>query len=228
MRNRENLVIMDDPAGANGTRNRQGIYLSRGSLVLITAIVLCCLCGAGFLVYHFLSCHSKLLTPVCDSSMCDPLHSNSDGSAHGGTRPNGEDELQNETEVIDVMLPRSVIPLAYDLKFTPFLDADNFTFNGVASIRIRAMEACRNVTLHENGLKIDKSSVRVLDVASQRSIGVLQQFRIEAKQFYVIELEDELKKGDTYEVHIDFVGILNDDLQGFYRSSYNLGDDTVR
>lgn len=227
---RETLV-MDSPQ-TTFTRNR-GVYLSRGSLCLITSIVLCCLVGTAFLVYHFVSCHNELLRPsICDAH-CDHHHTN--GATHhmpthspGANSENGDSsQKRNETPVIDVKLPRSVVPLGYDLKIVPFLIVDNFTFNGEAKIRVKVMEDCLNITLHAMALKIEKKSVQLLDVtANSKNIPISSQYQVEVKQFYVMETDQPLLKDHIYELSMKYVGILNDYLQGFYRSSYQVGNET--
>lgn len=149
------------------------------------------------------------------------------GPRHG----EGEEEAAAEkksasAEVLDLFLPRSVIPLQYDLKFIPFLDEGNFTYNGVAKIRVNVTENCRNVTLHARVLKIDQETLNVWHVREKRNVGVEKQYIVEAKQFYVIEVEEELQAGELYEVNINFKGMLNDDLEGFYKSKYEVGNET--
>lgn len=219
---------MDSPPTTTFTRHRTGIYLSRTSLVIITAIVLCCLCGVAALLYHFLQCHNNL-TPACN---LDPHDHNNHHHHHHGANGNeatlgSTEDAKNETEVIDLFLPRSVVPLQYDLKFIPFLDESNFTYNGVAKIRVKVVESCKNITLHAKALKIDKPS---LSVRLARDTGAVltveSQYIVEEKQFYVIEMEEELQANEIYEVHINFKGMLNDDLEGFYRSKYEVGNTT--
>lgn len=40
------------------------------------------------------------------------------------------------------------------------------------------------------------------------------------RQFYVAQLNEALALGQLYLLKMEFVGFLNDDLKGFYRSSY--------
>lgn len=134
--------------------------------------------------------------------------------------------MKNDTKAIDLFLPRSVVPLQYDLKFTPFLDEGNFTFNGVAKIRVLVKERCRNITLHAKALRIDKDSLSVWRVRDNRQVAVENQTIVDAKQFYVLQMEEELEEDELYEVNINFKGLLNDDLEGFYRSKYELNNET--
>ena len=40
------------------------------------------------------------------------------------------------------------------------------------------------------------------------------------REFYIIKLSKPIVKGNIYRVSIDFVSGLNDELRGFYRSTY--------
>ena len=42
----------------------------------------------------------------------------------------------------------------------------------------------------------------------------------EDREFYILKLGKKIEKGNVYRVSIDFVSELNDELRGFYRSTY--------
>lgn len=48
------------------------------------------------------------------------------------------------------------------------------------------------------------------------------------KQFYVAHLEEPLMEGQRYILSMDFEGHLNDQLHGFYRSTYRDADGTEK
>lgn len=48
------------------------------------------------------------------------------------------------------------------------------------------------------------------------------------KQFYLAHLEEPLVKGQKYILSMAFVGHLNDQLHGFYRSTYRDADGTEK
>lgn len=166
--------------------------------------------------------------PACNSHHSHIHNNESNMEPRHGEEGDGEGEDKKSTtaEVLDLFLPRSVIPLQYDLKFIPFLDEGNFTYNGVAKIRVNVTENCRNVTLHARVLKIDPETLNIWHVREKRNVGLEKQYIVEAKQFYVIEVEEELQAGELYEVNINFKGMLNDDLEGFYKSKYEVGNET--
>lgn len=44
----------------------------------------------------------------------------------------------------------------------------------------------------------------------------------EEKQFFILHLSGSLESGSQYRVFIRYTGLINDRLQGFYRSSYKM------
>ena len=47
-----------------------------------------------------------------------------------------------------------------------------------------------------------------------------------ARQFFIIHLGKPLLKGQQYRIAMSYLGNLNDVLQGFYRSSYTVNNQT--
>lgn len=119
----------------------------------------------------------------------------------------------------NVRLPRSLVPVHYDVELTPRLDG-NFTFNGSVAILVHCATETSNVTLHIKDLNV--SDVSVNDAASAGGSRVEHDRYDEDKrlQFLVIKLKRPLNAGSNYTIRMNFVGHLNDDLAGFYRSSY--------
>uniref|UniRef100_A0A182NCK3 Aminopeptidase N n=1 Tax=Anopheles dirus TaxID=7168 RepID=A0A182NCK3_9DIPT len=177
------------------------------------------------------------------------------GGATGAddTHPTGgrsdEDVLASSVRE-DLRLPRSIEPVAYDIRLVPWLVEDNFTFSGTVEILVNVLEDCNNVTLHVAALDIHSASVvRVqaevatneeAEDAPERSdhVGPLDRdllvetveidhnLTVASKQFYVLMLKSQLRKGDQYVVRMRYEGVLNDYLQGFYRSSYTANNET--
>ena len=54
----------------------------------------------------------------------------------------------------------------------------------------------------------------------KRIIGVTGHEFDTKRDFYIIKLEKPIVAGNIYLLYIDFVSKLNDDLKGFYRSTY--------
>lgn len=153
------------------------------------------------------------------------------------------DEQHNSPKE-NLRLPRSLKPLTYDLRLKPWLEEDNFTFYGTVDIVVSVLENCNNVTLHAVALRILGATVERYEMgndddapeiphssehgiaAERRYVEIDHNITVASKQFFVLMLKQELRKGEQYVVRIRYEGILNDYLQGFYRSSYSMNNET--
>lgn len=86
---------------------------------------------------------------------------------------------------------------------------------GIAQISVQIERATNNITLHVGNIEIEV--VSVLMYASN------DQFRTtydNITEKYTITLPETLEKGRFVEIYFTYHGILNDNMIGFYRSSY--------
>ncbi|KAK8788791.1 hypothetical protein V5799_021432 [Amblyomma americanum] len=116
----------------------------------------------------------------------------------------------------NLRLPRSLVPVHYDVELKPTLEG-NFTFAGSVAILVKCATATSSVTLHVKDLNV--SDVSVSEAAGSR----MEHDKYDedkSLQFLVISLKRPLAAGSNYTIRMNFVGSLNDDLAGFYRSSY--------
>lgn len=116
----------------------------------------------------------------------------------------------------NVRLPRSLVPLHYDVELEPRLYG-NFTFSGNVAILVSCAQAASNVTLHIKDLNVSDVSVTG---AGGGAVEIDGHSENKALQFLVIALKKPLAESTNYTIRMRFVGLLNDDLAGFYRSSY--------
>lgn len=84
-------------------------------------------------------------------------------------------------------------------------------------------ETTSRVAFHFNDLVIRNDTLVIREVNSAKeelfhAIAFLIDFD---QQLYTILLDRELQAGKFYELSVRYLGVLNDDLVGFYRSSYN-------
>lgn len=99
-------------------------------------------------------------------------------------------------------------------------------------ILVNVIKDTNNVTLHAVDMKIDEGFTSVREYSANNKsnktkvIGIVEQRNDTDRQFHVIRTSNTLKKGKQYVVHLKFIGQLNDDLNGFYRSSYMVGNQT--
>lgn len=108
-----------------------------------------------------------------------------------------------------VRLPRSVHPVHYDITIRP--DFANFTFAGKVGVTVRCMEVTHNVTLHVNNVTVSGVTLGGREVGWEED---------KEKQFLVLRPKEVLSAGRTYRLEVEYEGVLNDQLAGFYRSSY--------
>lgn len=300
MQIRENLAM--DGSTRPYSENR-GYFITRMTLLTTVAIFSCLLVGTGLLIYHFAGCqdipmHTSMFdhhyhfmsnlsllhhdTTPLDASTAPSTTSTSSSTTtasvteiHHQSSSSSDDQPATVQEG-DVRLPRSIEPIAYDIRLIPFIFEDNFTFAGTVDIEVRVREDCDNITLHAVALQIHEAHVRrhepgasredddgdnggrnarhvhtsgdatgngreqnevnnvgddaddndAADNGANHRIEIDRQFVVESKQFYVLTFRRKLRAGERYVVRIKFEGVLNDYLQGFYRSSYIVRNET--
>ena len=110
-------------------------------------------------------------------------------------------------------LARSVVPSAYRVFLTPDLEA--FTFSGRVEIDVMIEETIGELTLHAVELELGAATISA-DGTSYRS----QEHHLdETYETATFVFDRELPVGPAV-VEIAFDGILNDQLHGFYRSTF--------
>lgn len=131
-----------------------------------------------------------------------------------------DDQIQD-----DFRLPKSLIPVYYKLDLIPYLNpADGFKIDGVAEIHMRCNEPTDRITVNIKNMTIEESRVHVWDLVENgngtRLIEVVGHAYEPSKDFYHVLLGEHLLPGSSYGVYIAYLGTLNDELVGFYRTSY--------
>lgn len=245
MQLRENFTMENNNArnavvpGTEIYNSKNGfMQVTKTTLLLFLSIFICSLVAVGLLVYNFAVC-PQTLENNCDN------HSHYHESNHSLIKSSSSKLLEasfqtstsavtvaptkENTTKVDVRLPRAIRPISYDLKLVPFLIINNFTFKGETKIKLRILEDTMNITLHTVQLEIQESDVSVhklTDDREDREMPKRLQYFVEEKQFFVIDLKEKLLKNNEYLLKIKYSGHLNDYLQGFYRSSYTVGNET--
>lgn len=113
-----------------------------------------------------------------------------------------------------VRLPKNVKPLSYDLWVLP--DLETFTFRGTVDIQLEVTAATSHILVHAAELQIQ--SAELLDAAGNPRT-LVDSFLYPENQFFVTQWRRRLAPG-RYKLRLAFTGIINDELRGFYRSSY--------
>ncbi|HEV2370101.1 MAG TPA: M1 family metallopeptidase, partial [Acidimicrobiales bacterium] len=114
-------------------------------------------------------------------------------------------------------LPRTVVPVRYDLTLTP--DLVDARFAGEARIQVQVTETVTEVVL--NAVELDLLSASLVNEAGDIVDGTVSYD--EAEERATIALDAPAEAG-RWELDVTFTGILNDKLHGFYRSTFRDAD----
>lgn len=224
---REPLAIMDGNLQTEfSTKTKQGIYLSKSLALVVFIIFALALVATSFIVYNFAACPrtdqlanvTKFGLTQCDQSklLVVPLPENRKILPETTTlfyETTTEEEL-----ITDVRLPNNIKPDRYYLKLTPYIFEGNFTFDGEVSIVITVKNKTSKVTFH--GVELFYHSIKLYKQEDGKEIKIIKQTEDVPRQFQVVYTDEPLIAGQQYVLNITYTGVLNDNLHGFYRSSY--------
>ena len=113
------------------------------------------------------------------------------------------------------LLPANVIPTHYRVSLTP--DFSTFKYAGKLVVKLDVAKPTSSIVLHALELELHSASI---DVAG-KTISSKNISLDEETQTATLDFEQELKPAkDETILNIDFTGILNNKMAGFYRSSY--------
>ena len=110
-------------------------------------------------------------------------------------------------------LGRNVLPRHYTLRLEP--DLEEATFSGTEVVTVEVVEPTDRVVL--NAIELDIHEAWLVLSAGHR-VEAQVEYDVEAQRA-VLSLAEEVPAGRA-ELHSRFSGILNDQLRGFYRSSF--------
>eukprot|EP00698_Gefionella_okellyi_P014605 TRINITY_DN4053_c0_g1_i1.p1 TRINITY_DN4053_c0_g1~~TRINITY_DN4053_c0_g1_i1.p1 ORF type:complete len:874 (+),score=242.11 TRINITY_DN4053_c0_g1_i1:78-2624(+) len=114
-----------------------------------------------------------------------------------------------------VTLPENIRPTDYKLTLKP--NFSNFTFSGEVTIALQVLSATDRVELNSRDLEVQETRV-VQNSAAVAISSTTYDEKLERHQF---ALASSLQVG-TAEIFLRFTGTLNDQLCGFYRSTYEI------
>ena len=128
-----------------------------------------------------------------------------------------------------VLLPSYVQPERYDLKVVPDMTA--YTFDGLVAITMTTEESfseeeSKKITLHSKELMYRSAEFEYKTTtedgdATAGKIVKADEIRVNVKDTTVtFVFPDSIPKSSTIVLTIDFVGCLNNQMAGFYRSHY--------
>jgi hypothetical protein len=117
-------------------------------------------------------------------------------------------------------LPKTAEPISYEVYLKP--DFGSFTFEGDVKVRVQIHEDTDAIVLHSN-----RQSIKAVTVVDNNgdAVGIIVASIDSAKHFLTISSIPNFIKGTEYSINIAFTGILSEDMNGFYRSSYTIGNE---
>jgi aminopeptidase N/puromycin-sensitive aminopeptidase len=107
-------------------------------------------------------------------------------------------------------LPENVVTESYDLKFEPNLA--KATFTGEETIKLQLLRPASSITLNSAEIEFKETTITAGGAAQTAKIT-----SDEKKEFATLTVPKSIPAGPA-EIHIQFTGILNDKLRGFYLS----------
>lgn len=113
------------------------------------------------------------------------------------------------------VLPKNVKPLHYDLTLEP--DLEKFTYEGHVTIELDVVEDTRSISL--NTVQVDILSTKVTSGSTTISSSPKISYN-EDTQTTTVEFDQTIPAGTKATLYHKFKGTLNDNMAGFYRSSY--------
>jgi puromycin-sensitive aminopeptidase len=120
-----------------------------------------------------------------------------------------------------IRLPTNIRPVKYVLRLAPDLTA--FTFKGDENVEIEVVESTSEIKINAAELGFSSAEVILLD---GRTLVASKIATDEASETVAFSFDETLPQGSATLI-IQFTGILNDQLRGFYRSQYTDGNGQI-
>lgn len=130
----------------------------------------------------------------------------------------------------DFRLITPIYPESYDICLQPYLlDSDGdkqFTFDGSVTIKISTHEPTKELKLHIKNLKILEKYVLKKDGTKYCDLKILNQNNV--TNIWTFSLGKTLTSKSSKQIFFRFIGSMDTDMQGFYRSSYTDKDNNTK
>lgn len=127
------------------------------------------------------------------------------------------ESLTKETDA-SYFLPTNVKPLRYTITLEPKLEEEIIV--GSVTLELQALENTNNITVEIRSITINDSTV-IVKHSSGEEIPHSDPFWYNTTEFYIINLNEQLRSGENYSLIIgSYQGVLHSDNGGFYLAKY--------
>ncbi|XP_050699392.1 aminopeptidase N-like [Eriocheir sinensis] len=240
------------PARDTLFRKYRGCYVSRGVGLLLGVTFVSGMVATGLLVYY-LTPHVPPPPPPPSPPLSYQPHTPANATTFTTTTttttaasqqvqgtegvtaapPSSDRDLltedKSEAKQGSPRLPRSLRPLHYLVKLQPLING-NLSILGYVEVEMEVLEATTNITLHIADIITHNDTIRLRPLGKPAGPGLAiaaHQYDAE-REFYVAQLKEPLRPGGRYVLSMHFLGLLNDLMKGFYRSTYRDADGTEK
>ncbi|XP_039290198.1 aminopeptidase N isoform X3 [Nilaparvata lugens] len=128
--------------------------------------------------------------------------------------------FQRSTHFNNQRLPLTIFPIHYRLNLSVPLIDNNFTVTGDEWVFLNCTVTTREVVFNVKNIDIDKAKTRLYDSFGGSFVRIIEQRYESSREMFVIRTATPLISRRQYELGLQFSYVLNDELMGFYRSSY--------
>lgn len=120
------------------------------------------------------------------------------------------------------VLPKNVKPLHYNLTLEPNLET--FKYDGIVEIELEVVEDTKSISL--NTFEIEIHDTKISSGSTEIATESKRLSYDEDSQTTRIDFDETIPAGSKATLTLTFTGILNDNMAGFYRSSWKDHDGT--
>ena len=131
---------------------------------------------------------------------------------------------EDTSETTDYLLPQEIVPTKYNIHVIPHIKEDNFTFNGTVEIETTVNDLTDKIVLHS----FDILHHDIIVIGNGKKLEVMNISYSKIYNFLTIILEEDLFEGTILKIKIEYSGNLNNEMKGFYRSSYKDNEGKTR
>lgn len=136
--------------------------------------------------------------------------------------PDKEDVSSSES----YRLPKNIKPYLYELTIKPYIGTNEtygemaFTFEGQMIMYLTCVQSTNQIVFHAIDLYVEEDTVEVHDSNGQL-IPLRDSIQYESRRnFMTVTLTQTCTENENYTLALKYRGLINEDLVGFYQSSY--------